>query len=98
MFMGSSCDAGMGKTIQAISLIVTHRNDDFAPVQRAAAAEPAKQQQQDAPRPKLRLGAAPPKPHIHDGDSAPCSLLPEADALAGAAAFLRLLQAHGIAY
>jgi hypothetical protein len=82
------CCAGMGKTIQAISLIVTHRSDDFAPLQRSAAVAPTQRQQQAAPRPKLRLGAAPPKQeqqqHSHDHGAACCGLLPATEALAGA--------------
>lgn len=85
----------MGKTIQAISLIVTHRSDDMARPVRSNAAPAQRQQQQAAQRPKLRLGgAAAPKPsppqqpqqqlgHEHDGSC--CSLRPEAEALAGAA-------------
>ncbi len=56
--------AGMGKTIQAISVIVTHRTDDFAPhtvVPPAAAAVVAAKPQ--GPRPRIALpGAAAPAP------------------------------------
>lgn len=81
----------MGKTIQAISLIVTHRSDDMAQHSRSESAAPVQRpQQQAAQRPKLRLGAALPKPaaqqqqHGHDHSGGCCGLQPEAEALAGA--------------
>lgn len=55
---------GMGKTIQAISLIVTHRTDDMARIELPAAADTATATQH-ADRPKLRLrtaGGQPPPP------------------------------------
>lgn len=91
-------EMGMGKTIQAISLIVTHRSDDMARPVRSNAAPAQRQQEQAAQRPKLRLGGAaaskPPQQqqqqsqqqHGHHHEGPCCSLRPEAEALADSAA------------
>lgn len=54
------CAAGMGKTIQAISLIVAHRSDDPAalPPSRPAATIAHLPKSAQAARPRLRLGGA----------------------------------------
>ena len=82
----------MGKTIQAISLIMTHRTDDPAklpPVIPAAAASgnvgisarAVVRKVLDPSRPKLRLGGARPRQAEEDGSGAQADVAPLADAM-----------------
>lgn len=52
----------MGKTIQAISLIVTHRSDDMARIVLPAGAAVAASNDDARPKLKLRVAGAPPPP------------------------------------
>jgi hypothetical protein len=74
-------EMGMGKTIQAISLIMTHRTDDPSKLPPIISAEAAAgnvgvsaravvRKVLDPSRPKLRLGGAPPRQEEQGGSSA----------------------------
>ena len=74
-------EMGMGKTIQAISLIMTHRTDDPSKLPPVISAEAAAgnvgvsaravvKKVLDPSRPKLRLGGAPPRQEGQGGSSA----------------------------
>lgn len=57
-------EMGMGKTIQAISLIVTHRSDDMARIELPAGTAVNASNEDVKPKIKLRVAGAPPPPTV----------------------------------